>query len=188
MARHTNPSVIRSSVVALLVAISASTVLISARRSDGAPRPTTAPEPVAVASRRQDIVLILTDINAGTPSGPCRRCDPNSWRTGSSSRTDTFPIQCAVRAARASSPVSTRTRPASTQTTRNSRTGVPGVPRLVDRGDLASRRRVPDRVDRQVPERIRRFLRPARLGPLVRDVGRRAYSDYTANDDGVLGP
>ena len=61
MARHTNPSVIRSSVVALLVAISASTVLISARRSDGAPRPTTAPEPVAVASRRQDIVLILTD-------------------------------------------------------------------------------------------------------------------------------
>ncbi len=61
MAHRANPSVIRSSVVALLVAISASTVLISARRSDGAPRPTTVPGPVAVARHRQDIVLILTD-------------------------------------------------------------------------------------------------------------------------------
>ena len=61
MAHHAHPSVIRSSVVAVLVAISASTVLISARRSDGAPRPATAPGPVAVASHRQDIVLILTD-------------------------------------------------------------------------------------------------------------------------------
>ena len=61
MAHHPNSFVVRSSVVALLVAISASAVLISARRSDGASGPTTATGPVAVVRPQQDIVLILTD-------------------------------------------------------------------------------------------------------------------------------
>lgn len=54
-------TVVRSSVVALLIAVSASTLVVSTRGSDPAERPLTASIQAVTTSQRADIVLILTD-------------------------------------------------------------------------------------------------------------------------------
>ena len=61
MASHPTVSVIRSSVAALLVAVSASTLVVSARGSDPVRQPSQASIQEVATSRRPDIVLILTD-------------------------------------------------------------------------------------------------------------------------------
>ncbi len=174
MARHANLSVVRSSVVALLVAVSASTVLISARGSDA-------------SSTADD----GTDTGGGREPPPGHRADPDRR---SALRHALGDADGAIRARGERHRVLERLRLQSRvlpepfehphrsvlaldrclhEPPEGAVRGVPGVPRLVDRGDVAPRGRVPHRVARQVPERVRRLIRPARLGPLVRDLGRR---------------
>ena len=54
-------TVVRSSVVALLIAVSASTLVVSTRGSDPVQRPSAVPIQAVTTSQRPDIVLILTD-------------------------------------------------------------------------------------------------------------------------------